>query len=184
MLSAFFISIGAAIIGGIAFRLRGSEVVDAYLGIGTTGGRAVWAILMGAVALIAGASIWLAILLTFVFFLSSIPGWPETSVAQLERGNDEFWEAFSNTTWRGMLFGVPAALALVFTGHNGLPLSLMSCSAGIAYAFGWACKGDWKLTLPSPDGYGHELIILQRGVPLGELVFGAALGWGLALSLL
>ena len=162
-----------AIIGGVAFRIRGSALWDKWTHTGTMGGRGFWALSMG-LPVAAMSHSWLALLLVPALFIGSIPGWPDS--IDLGQNEGDFWTDLFGQTWRGALFLLPAAPVLWLMDSPVWYLSIFAgAMCGPIYWAAW--EVDFKPLYIDDDP------VISNGPPLGEMLFGAWVGLILGISI-
>lgn len=149
-------------LGAVLFRIRGG-----WLSLpSTTLGRAVWSVGM---TLIPAAITWRLVVLAPALFLGCVLPWWQS----IDMGRNEGTLARDAVfhTLRGALWVLPASAA----GWWALgPWTLLVMIPGLL------CAGWYELGWRTPSSVKH----FTRGSELGEVYFGAAIGFGLALAIL
>lgn len=152
-----------ALLCGAAMRLRGSDLWNKWTGTGTTGGRALWSVVVGA-CIWATYPSYLTLLTIPLLFAGAVPGWPGS--IDLGRNEGTWGKDFALMTVRGLLFTFPAGAYMAWlVDPSYLVFAFSGALAGVLY------EAAWRI----PVKYEH----LRQGPPLGEFLFGVAVGLSL-----
>ncbi len=159
----------SALACAVAYRLRGSELWAQATGRGVGTARIMWSfVCLAAVA--AQAEAWW---LPLAVFAVSFPVSTIHQMGSIDMGNRDgtFLRDFALQTFRGGVGGVGIAAAYWLAGEAWLSPLLGGLAAGPAYALAWR-------TPVHADHMGKD-----DPPEAGEILFGAAMGAGLALGL-
>jgi hypothetical protein len=162
-----------AVTSAVLNRLRGGWTGN--LPFGATTARMIWA--TGCTALFLPAAwvlnmwSWWLMLLPVALWLGTVVGWQGS--LDLGRNEGARWRDFGVMTARGLLWTAPAAalLSWVFWPSPAWPLLVAGLACAVCYELAWHMPKTWK----PPFAAGPEM---------GEVLFGAVVGTGLALSLI
>lgn len=153
-----------SLLAGTGFRVRGDDIFKKWTGRGLTTARIVcWAVPCGLLALMAGASLVVALMIGVAAWLGSIAGWWNSLTLGRNPKEGPLVEQWLRHTARGLLWTAPMVMVAIQAGGNGAWLALAGLLCGPAYELGWR-------TYP------------QRGTEIGEFVFGALIGAALMCS--
>ena len=163
----FFDILFGAVVGGVAFRVRGDRWPNDRFGIGTTGARAIWAAAVGILTLPWIG--WWALLALVGAFLGSIPGW--NGAIDMGRDGGTATSDALRGALRGLVWTVPIGLALALAGkiEAGAIVSAAGLLMPLCYELGWR--------LPT---FGRRWL---ADFAWGEVIFGAVIGASLAGAL-
>jgi len=163
---AWLLLIFVALACGSAFRLRGSEIWDRWTRTGTSGGRALWAGVAGLSLYSVSLDPMAAIALLLLYF-AAIIGWPAS--IDLGRNEGTWARDFALMLARGLLFTLPAGAVMIHAqGWAFLPFALSGLLAAPLYEIAWRVPVRWDY--------------LRQGPPLGEFLFGAAIGGSIGMA--
>jgi len=170
MIMILFLILGV-VTSALLNRVRGGWTGN--LPFGATVARFVWAFGCAAVINAQAAHVgiwgWWMLAIPVLLWLGTVMGWQGS--LDLGRNEDSWFRDFAVMTARGLLWTAPTAAAVFwFWGiWAALPLIVAGLLCAALYELAWYAPKSWSLPF-------------ARGPEMGEVLFGAAVGFGLTLA--